>query len=88
MEPHGGVAEPVGVRSAARAAMASSAMVGMNRVPPQVNIFSDSAVDTITSALQFASTNTLIELFGGVAFLIGAMALIGALTAAAVKASR
>jgi hypothetical protein len=63
-------------------------IVGMNRVPPRGNIFADSAVDTITGAMQFASTNLLIELFGGVAFLIGAMAPIGALTVAAVKTSK
>ena len=63
-------------------------IVGITRTAPRGNSFLSNAADGITSALQFASTSTLIVLIGAVALLIGAMSLAGALTAVAVKASR
>jgi hypothetical protein len=53
-------------------------IVGITRTAPSGNSFLSNAADTITSAVQFASTSTLIVLIGAVAFLIGAMSLVGA----------
>lgn len=61
-------------------------VVGMNRTVPGENAYSNTAAASINAVLQFASTSTLIVLIGGVALLLGGMALVGSLVVAAVKA--
>lgn len=63
-------------------------IAGITRKAPASNQFLSSAADDITDAMKFAATSNLIVLAGGVALMLGGMALVGALIVAAVKASR